>query len=54
MKYAQNNCRNIIIPSNNQINKNHELRIATFTALYDETKNKNIELIIKMRCQLKT
>ncbi len=26
-KYAQNNCRNIVIPSNNQINKNHELRI---------------------------
>eukprot|EP01084_Bolivina_argentea_P309163 534742_1 len=53
-KYAQNNWRTITIPSTDQINKNIELRIATFHALYDETKNKNIELIMKIRCQLKT
>eukprot|EP01084_Bolivina_argentea_P046500 85646_1 len=51
--YAQNHWKIIYISSKNKINKNIQLRIATNKDIYNENKNKNIELIIKIRCELK-
>eukprot|EP01084_Bolivina_argentea_P263792 446618_1 len=52
-KYASNNWLSITIPSTTPINNNIELRIGTHNDLYDEHKKKHIELVMKLRCELK-
>ena len=52
-RHASNNWRIIVIPTTNNINKNIELRIATNKDIYDDDKNENIELLLKIRCELK-
>eukprot|EP01084_Bolivina_argentea_P034060 63003_1 len=52
-KYASNNWKSIHIASKEYNNKDIELRIATCIDIYDENKNKNIELIMKIRNEFK-
>eukprot|EP01084_Bolivina_argentea_P192809 330921_1 len=53
-QYASNHWKTITIGSINCTNNNIELRIATNKAIYDETKNEHIELLMKIRCETKS
>ena len=53
LQYAKNNWRTITISCSNNFNKNMELRIATNKDIYDNEKNKDIQLLLKLRCELK-
>ena len=51
-RHVANNWRTIQIASTESYNESVDLRIATINAMYDDSKNHNIQLFMKIRCEL--